>query len=84
MSKSKPKSQDQLKQVLNVRGYTVVLKKTGNIKTAGVYSGMMGRIPKYVIQIKDFNDLVLLKALANDKDALKEIIETIEKFIVGQ
>jgi len=84
MPKSQPKSQDQAKQVISVRGYTVVLKKTGNIKFAGIYSGMMGRIPKYVIQIKDFNDLILLKALINDKDALKEVLETIEKFLTGQ
>jgi len=69
---------------VNVRGYTVVLKKTGNIKFAGIYSGMMGRIPKYVVQVKDFNDLILLKALINDKDALNEVLKTVEKFMTGE
>ena len=88
MPKSQPKSQDQsqdqVKQVLNVKGYTVILKKVKGVKFAGVYSGMMGKWAKYPLQVRDFNDLVLLKALLNDQEALKEILETIEKFLVGQ
>ena len=83
MPKSQSKPQSQAKQILTIKGYTLVLKKTGNIPFAGVYSGMLGRIPKYVIQVKDFNDLVLLKALANDQEALKEIIDTVERFLTG-
>jgi len=77
----------QSKQVLNIRGFTVVLKQSGGFKSAGIYVGMAGRrangspIPKYIVTVRDWNDLRLLKSLIEDKEALDEIIKVFEKFL---
>jgi len=87
MSKSSKFQNQARKQVLNVKGYTLVLKETrkggGVFKFAGVYTGMTKIAPKYIIQVRDVNDLMILKGLLADKDAIDEILKHIEKFIVG-
>jgi len=71
------------KQIVSVRGLTVVLKQDRGFKFAGVYTGLIGRVPKYLIQVRDANDLTILKAIFSDKNTQEELVKVLEKFILS-
>jgi len=50
----------------NVKGIRLVEKETTGksgitFRFIGIFNGMVGSVPKYVVQVRDYADLLLLK-----------------------